>query len=449
MGITIVQKSDLSKRRPDARKALVLAGGAISGGAFKLGGLLALDRVFHTFRTTDFDIFMGISAGAFLAAPMAAGVSPSELCEALYGDGGRITMFRPADFYLPNYKEFAQRPLYMVQDALSYGPRMLGRFLRFVPARHRELRQRGQAFLKDPSVRTAEDLLEPLILDVVPEGRSRGYLPSGIFDNRRIESYIRTNLERNGIPNTFRQLKLEHGKSLYIGATNLDTGQGVVFGHDEDNSVTISQAVQASTAIPVFFRPARVGEPGRERDYCDAAIRKTANISTAVRHGASLVVCYNPFRPFTNYRHRLMTSNRRSMAEMGMYPIINQAFRTLLHSRLQLGIEKLRLDERFRGDVILIEPAETDSRFFAMNPLAFWKRQEAFQHGYESVKRSLEKHQDRLRKIFAAYGIDFDVARLDPSADVARTAAASEAPSADRDKPKLRVVRGGVVRGGQ
>ena len=50
MSITFVQKSDLSKPRPKARTALVLAGGAISGGAFKVGGLLALSLLYAVFR---------------------------------------------------------------------------------------------------------------------------------------------------------------------------------------------------------------------------------------------------------------------------------------------------------------------------------------------------------------------------------------------------------------
>ena len=43
MGITIVQKSDLAVRKKNPKIALVLAGGAVTGGAFKLGGLKALD----------------------------------------------------------------------------------------------------------------------------------------------------------------------------------------------------------------------------------------------------------------------------------------------------------------------------------------------------------------------------------------------------------------------
>ncbi len=41
MGITFVEKSE--RRRPQAKIALVLAGGAISGGAFKLGAMIALN----------------------------------------------------------------------------------------------------------------------------------------------------------------------------------------------------------------------------------------------------------------------------------------------------------------------------------------------------------------------------------------------------------------------
>ena len=85
MGLTIVHKSDLSVRKRDPRIALVLAGGAVSGGAYKLGGLKALDDFLVNRKTTDFDIYVGLSAGAFLAAPLAGGVTPPEMLRAIYG----------------------------------------------------------------------------------------------------------------------------------------------------------------------------------------------------------------------------------------------------------------------------------------------------------------------------------------------------------------------------
>ncbi|MFO0751068.1 MAG: patatin-like phospholipase family protein [Myxococcota bacterium] len=447
MGITIVQKSDLSKPRPEAKKALVLAGGAISGGAFKLGGLAALNRFFVNCKVTEFDIYMGISAGAFLAAPIAAGIEPSELVEAVIGEPGKISRFRMSDFYYPNFREMWERPAGAIRDLATLGPKLTWKLLKAMPGLAPDLVQRARDFAAAPSAESAEHLVEPIIQILVENApRQSAWLPSGLFDNSRIESYIRHNLERNGLPNNFRQLKLMRGKSLYIGATNLNTAQSVVFGHDEDNSVTISEAVMASTAIPAFFKPARLGPVGREQDYVDAAVRKTANLSVAVRHGANLVVCYNPFRPFVNYRHRVNTNDRSSIADFGMAVIINQAFRALLHSRLRLGVEKLKLDETFHGDLLLIEPTETDARFFAMNPLAFWNRGAAAEHGFQSVKQSLTKHYDSLKAILGAYGIEVDLDAIGDRLRVERTGAEAVAlrqAEIDGKRPKLRLVSGG------
>ncbi len=424
MGITIVQKSDLTRARPDARKAIVLAGGAISGGAFKIGGLLALNRFLLNSSVTQFDMFVGTSAGAFLAAPLSAGVEPHELVSAIRGTDGRLTRFSYMDFYNPNWKEFVGRPARFFRDAAALASGVPLTMLRMLPRRQRQLRELARQFLADPSVENAEAFIEPVIEELYrgPLRDLSGYIPSGAFDNQRIETYVRSNLERNNLPNDFRKLKLLTGRSLYIVATNLNTAQGVVFGHDEDNTVTVSEAVQASTAIPGFFRPARIGPEGRQQDYMDAAVRKTANISCAQRHGAQLIICYNPFRPFVNYHHRPGTRGHHSLADMGVGAVLNQAFRTMLHSRLRLGIEKLRLDEDFRGDCILIEPAETDARFFSINPLAFWKRAESAAHGYQSVKTSLEKHFHQIREILHAYGIEVSLEGLEGEFDAIRKA---------------------------
>ena len=406
---------------------------------------MALNRYLTNCSVTDLDIYVGISAGAFLAAPLSAGFQPEELYGALQGSSERLDRFRSLDFYLPNFREFATRPGRLFKDAAGVAPWMMFRVALNMPKYRRELRKRARAFMAEPNRHTAEALLEPLARELSTQSRGRfgGYIPAGVFDNRRIEAYVRRNMERNGLPNSFRQLKLLTGKSLYIGATNLNTAQGVVFGHDEDGSVSISEAVQASSAIPGFFKPARIGPEGRQQDYCDAAVRKTANISTAVKHGASLVICYNPFRPFVNYRHRGIGEKHRSIADLGLYSILNQAFRTLLHSRLRLGIQKLQMSPDFHGDVILIEPAETDARFFALNPLAFWKLQEAAEHGFESVKNSLAKHHLTLSKVLSAYDIEVNLEALDSGIEDPMPGPARNAGPRYADRKRhLRVVAG-------
>src|SRR2546430_11710288 len=97
MGLTIVHKSDIWTRKRDPRIALVLAGGAVTGGAYKLGGLKALDDFLVNRKTTDFDIYVGLSAGAFLAAPLAGGVTPPQLLRPPDGPPGDFPYLSPPD----------------------------------------------------------------------------------------------------------------------------------------------------------------------------------------------------------------------------------------------------------------------------------------------------------------------------------------------------------------
>src|SRR5581483_6097532 len=112
MGLTIVHKSDLSVRKRNARIAMVLAGGAITGGAYKLGGLKALDDFLVNRKTTDFDVYVGLSAGAFLAAP-------------LEGTSEDFTYFSPLDFYQLNLSEFLAKPVEFLIDRITYVPGLL------------------------------------------------------------------------------------------------------------------------------------------------------------------------------------------------------------------------------------------------------------------------------------------------------------------------------------
>jgi len=409
MGMTIVQKSDLSVRKKNPKVALVLAGGALTGAAFKLGGLKALDDLLLNKKTTEFHTYVGLSAGAMLAAPLAAGVSPAEMLKSLEGRSTEFSQFRLADFYHPNLYDLVTRPTQFVIDALTFFPGTLGDVIIQTPEIARKIQRSLSNSERTSSIATVRDIVSP-IWEALGKRRSfpwaLDYLPSGFFDNASIERYLRRNLEAAGIPNQFRDLHRLNKRELYISAMNLDTAERVVFGYDEDASVSVSQAVQASTALPGLFKPARLNGV----DYVDGSVRRTANIDVAIEHGADLVICYNPFRPFSNLLRRLERDGKyviegRPLADSGVLTVLNQVLRTLLHSRLQYGLRQHQDDPNFRGDIIVIEPKETDVQFFRLNALGYGPRLRAAQYGYISVTETITQNYELVKQILDSYGI--------------------------------------------
>jgi len=235
------------------------------------------------------------------------------------------------------------------------------------------------------------------------------FIPSGVFDNSSIERYLRKNLVQSRVPNNFSLLEMERGRKLYIHAVDLDTAQDVVFGPDERNDVTISEAVQASTALPGFYRPAKING----RYYIDGSARQTAPIELAMKKGADLIICYNPFRPFRHAPTKSLSAKYSSMGQMGLTKVLDQSIRTLLHSRLSLAIEDLKNDTSFSGDLVVLEPAESDADFFSINPLSFWRRAEAARHGFITVLRDFERNLVRLQSLFRRYGLEPQMGRLE------------------------------------
>lgn len=416
MGLTLIRKSRGTRPKRDPRVALVLAGGAVSGGAFKVGGLKALDDFLVGRKITDFDTYVGLSAGSILAVALASGVSPGEMIKVLEGRSRRMDQLRPTDFYNPNWREFVGRPAKLAYDLLAFLPGVGADFMRALPGLPDAVGAPLRSFLAAPSYSHFETAALALMQHVSPTRAIpalTNHIPSGFFDNASLERWLRRNLERMRMPNDFRAFQRKRGRSLYITACDLDTAERELFGPDEACDATIAQAVQASTALPLFYKPARINGV----DYVDGGVRTTASIDVAIEKGADLIVCYNPFRPFLN---RIETdggapdsANGRYLADRGLKVVLNQVFRTLLHSRLKLGLQRYLTDDRFQGDILLLEPRERDAEFFNVNPLAFWKRADAIQHGFESVRMTLEQNFDAVSEVLGHYGLEMsrDAAR--------------------------------------
>ena len=237
MGLTLIRKSDGRRRKRDPKIALVLAGGAVSGGAFKVGGLKALDDYLVGRKMTDFDTYVGLSAGALLAVPLAAGIPPDEMIRVLEGKSTRFSQLRPIDFYTPNWREFGERPLKAAYDFLSYLPGVTSDFVRALPQLPDVVSGSFRKFVRRPSYTNFEALAMTLIEHVSPDREIpslSNHIPTGLFDNRTLERWLSTNLQRIRMPNDFRAFERKRNKNLYITACDLDTAERVVFGADEN-----------------------------------------------------------------------------------------------------------------------------------------------------------------------------------------------------------------------
>src|SRR3569832_2464320 len=106
-------KQTAAKRRPRRSKtALVLGGGGFTGGVYEIGALRALDLLSVNRTVNQFDVYVGTSAGAFVAAMVATGITPEEMMRVV--NQHLPTPFRDVDvgtLLRPNLLEFAWKGL--------------------------------------------------------------------------------------------------------------------------------------------------------------------------------------------------------------------------------------------------------------------------------------------------------------------------------------------------
>jgi predicted acylesterase/phospholipase RssA len=247
-------------------------------------------------------------------------------------------------------------------------------------------------------------------------------LPGGLYDSSALDRYLAVVLNRPGLSNDFRRLARE----LAIIATDLDTGERVVFGAPPLDTVPISQAVAASSAVPLVYRPMRI----EGRDYVDGGVRGNASLDVAIERGAKLIVCVNPLVPYDqDHAHEQL-----HIRDLGAPGIANQVFRTFVHAGLHYHLKQIHRRHP-EVDVVLIEPARDDIRMFSEMPMKYASRMEVARHGFESVATHLAERYDEYRALFARHGI-----RMERRHAADRLAHVSHQLTAPAGKHELRAV---------
>jgi hypothetical protein len=221
-----------------------------------------------------------------------------------------------------------------------------------------------------------------------------------MFDNAGVGDYLAGIFSAPGRTNDFRQLS---GR-LFLVATDLDTAEAVEFGSPGWDDVPIARAVQASAALPGLFPPVEI----RGRHFVDGVLTKTLHASAALRAGADLVLCINPLVPFNADLAEHRTHRKRiSPAERGLPSILSQSLRSLINSRMQVGMG--RYGKEFPdADIVLFEPSRGDTEMFFTNIFSYGGRRRLSEHAYRMTRAELRRRAEELNPILARHGIQLD-----------------------------------------
>ncbi len=352
------------QERHRSRVGLALAGGGPLGGIYEVGALLALADSLDGIDFSELDVYVGVSSGSFVAAALANGISAAQMYR-LFIDDGADAALTPEVFLRPALSEFAHRAALV--------PRLA-------------VRAALQA-LRDPFRHGVMKSLATLSHAV----------PTGMFDNRSIDRFLRRLFAAPGRTNDFRHLD----RKLFLVATNLDTGASVTFGGPGREHVPISKAIEASAALPGLFPPVAIdGE-----HFVDGALNKTLHASVALEEGVDLLLCVNPLVPFDA---RGSTQNGRitvdKLSHGGLPIVLSQTFRAIIHSRMKVGMEKYRRQYP-NADVLLFEPDREDADMFFASIFSYRQRKRICAAAYRKTRQNLADRSDVLLPQLAYHGI--------------------------------------------
>lgn len=308
-------------RIKDKKKvALVLSGGGIKAAAFHIGVCLALQEKGFKFaggtkefvrqRFPDDDpftirLYVGSSAGAFVASILAAGYSVESLINAFQLGSGSDPSFDKGD--LRYLKPISYRDIFNLNSS---------NLLKFIP---RTLMEKA------------------LVTGGFESILKNGLKLNGLFSTKGIESYLRKEVL---LDNDFARL----GVQLFVVGTQLNHTRKAIFGnfaepHKTDsikyiNYATISDAVACSTSLPPVFAPYGIKRPdGKEIFYYDGEIRDTLSTHVGSDYGADLVISSYSIQPY-HY-----TKEMGSLHNYGIPLIANQALYQVVQQKIAKHIQ--------------------------------------------------------------------------------------------------------------
>jgi predicted acylesterase/phospholipase RssA len=333
---------------------------------FQIGALAALEDALDGLEVSNFDLYVGSSGGASVAAALAGGLPIQRIYRAFLD---------PADAYFG----LERKHLLRIDFA---------EWRRTVPAFIAAFSEGAGALMRGggtPSTALWEQL-----------DRLADALPAGLFSLDGYERFLEEFFIRRGVPNSFFAMP----RPLRILAHDLESAELRLFGAGDAAEVPVTRACIASMAIPPFFSPVRVGD----RHYINPGGGQIVHAEVAVAEGADVLIVVNPLVP--------LRAERGSLRDRGLLTVTNQAIRIGSWRALR---DQCRAAEVAGKAVLCIEPEPAESLLFFGNPESFDVRRRILEYAYRHCRALIVQAAEARHEVFARTGFVLRPARSEPS----------------------------------
>lgn len=330
------------------RIGLVLGGGGIAGYAFHCAVLAALQEV-TGFDPRTAEVMVGTSAGAIVAGVVRGDVPVVEMTDRLVAGAVDPSQMPTLDLLAG--------PAPNAVPKVWAGPG--------APAiAARELR-RGRGLR-----------VSRLLAALLPEGRS---------DLTPLSQPL-TELHPSGWPD----------RPLWIPATDLRTGRLTVFGRTPDPhsrhrhvETTVSLAVQASAALPVYFAPVEIDG----RSYIDGGIGSPYNANVLLGYGSA---GHGGDRSAAGPLDLVIILAPLSAEELTGLAPVSSAARSFPRRRLHGELRRLRAEGT---TTVVFQPSRSVARAMGLNPMSTDRVPIIVDRSQRMLKRRLQTAADEVIEV--------------------------------------------------
>ncbi len=326
------------------RVGVALSGGGIDGFLYQIGVLHALNEALLDRDLFEVDVVSGVSSGSLAGTVLASRIPIAEVIRSVHGISKTLPNLRAQTLFDFAASDISKR---FVRESMSWK--------------------------LNPSQWLANI--------------SRS-IPTGLFKGEKLEGYLEDILQAAAQPNRFDAL---HTK-LYIGATDQDSFEHIIFGEKGRNKMKITEACRASCAFPMFFAPKTI----LGRHYIDGQVTRSCNIDIVIHEGARLLFVIDPLKPATHYKAGALE------AEGGYFGIV-QVIKALCSTRFEADLNHIS-SQYPDVDVIVFQPNDECAELMSGSPMTYKIKTQLIEKAYRSTIKKLRDRYHVYQTKMARYG---------------------------------------------